>query len=75
MNVKMNECNDPHGPFKYLGLFLLMFWMLLIINGFPYALFCILGLGQKCDFKKLSTVLIANFLIELTFLSQMNQFS
>ena len=39
------------------------------------ALFCIFNLGQKFDFKKLSTLLIGSFLIEVTFLSQMITFS
>ena len=36
------------------------------------ALFCIFDLGQNFDFKKLSTLLIGSFLIEVTFLSQMS---
>ena len=31
-------------------------------------------LGQKFDFKKLSTLLIGSFLIEITVLSQMSSF-
>ena len=37
--------------------------------------FCIIGLGQKFDFRKLSTLLIGIFLIELVFLSHMSTFS
>ena len=34
------------------------------------TLYCIFGLGQKFDFRKLSTLSISCFLIELTLLSQ-----
>ena len=43
-------------------------------DGFVQALFFIFGLGQKFEFKKLSTLLIGIFLIQVTFLSQMSTF-
>ena len=48
---------------------------LMVLCKHVQALFCRFDLGQKLDFKNLSTLLVGSFLIEVTFSSQMSSFS